>query len=218
MNPRRIVLCVLCVLTSLAAPRPAAAASRVEVSEAVEGKALAAVERVSHPAGARPEATVLVFFRPQHPYSVEALRRFGGCVDDVSARPVRYAAVVSSSWSAEEVRATVAEAGLTMPVVVDQGDALYGRFGVQVFPAVVVLDGARRLVAHEPYRSVQFCDRVRGKIQYALGEIDLDEVRRTEDPVPLASAAPAVAPVVSTTRFLVGDDEDAAPMTMLVGH
>jgi hypothetical protein len=100
---------------------------------------------------------------------------------------VQFAAVVSSSWPTEQVRRTVAEAGIAIPVLVDDGDELYGRLGIQVHPDVIVLDDQQRLVAHEPWRKVHFCDRVRGKIQFALHEIDDAEMRRSEDP----SAAPA---------------------------
>jgi hypothetical protein len=150
-------------------------------------------------------ATVLVFFRPEHAHSIETLRHLAGCTEGIESSSVHFAAVVSSASPPEQVREAVVDAGIRNPVLVDRDDELYARLGVQVHPAVVVLDDEQRLVAQEPWRRVNFCDRVLGKIRYALHEIDLAEVKRMEDPNAPTEAAPRTAsvPLVSALPILI---------------
>lgn len=115
-------------------------------------------------------------------HSLEALESMAACEREFAGKAVHFVAIVSSRWSEEEVRAVAVEAGLQMPVLVDEGDALYGRLGVRLHPVVGVADGSFALVAYEPFRKVHFADRVRAKIRYALGEIDAAEVARVEAP------------------------------------
>jgi tetratricopeptide (TPR) repeat protein len=127
-------------------------------------------------------ANVFVFFRPNQDHSLETLKAMAKCEKEFATRPVHWVAVVSSSWDAEEVRAVVRESGITMPVLVDRDDQLYGRLGVRLHPAIGVANERLELLAYEPFHKINYCDRIRGKIRYALHEIDLAEVYRTEHP------------------------------------
>lgn len=206
---RRIALGLTCALSIAAWPRTGAADSRVAVGDVVQSAEMKTLDGKSAPLLSRKaRVNVIVFFRPGQAYSLETLQGIASCTQEFASKPVHFAAVVSSSWTAEEVKETVVEAGVHMPVLIDRGDELYGRLGVQVHPAVVVLDDKQRVVAHEPFRRVNYCDRVRGKIQYALHEIDLVEMKRTEDPNFTAAAdRPGSDPFVSARRFLVGSGE-----------
>lgn len=128
------------------------------------------------------QANVFVFFRPRQEHSLEALKAIAACEREFSGKPVHWVAVVSSSWSPEEVRTVVGEAGIQMPVLVDEGDALYGTLGVRLHPVVGVANERFELVAYEPFRKINYCDRIRGKIRYALREISLADVERIDAP------------------------------------
>jgi hypothetical protein len=214
---RRIALGIACALSMAAWPGAGAAVSRVAVGEVVRSGTVKTLDgRPGQLVSSRALANVLVFFRPGQAYSLETLQGLAGCTEEFAAKPVHFAAVVSSSWPAEQVRESLVEAGVRMPVLVDRDDELYGELGLQVYPAIVVLDAEQRLVANEPFRRVNFCDRVRGKIQYALHEIDLAGVRRTEDPhAATAASGAAAAPevIVSARTFVIGSNrfEDPAP-------
>jgi hypothetical protein len=218
MSMRRwIGLGVGLALSLAAAPRDAAAVSRAAVGDVVRIDALRTLEgRSAQLSSGEADVSVLVFFKPGQAYSLETLQGLATCTEDLASKPVQYAGVVSSAWPAAEVREAVAEAGVRMPVLVDRGDDLYGKLGIQVYPAVVVLDREQRLVAHEPFLRVNYCDRIRGKILYALHEIDTAEMRLTEDPSwgkPPAGEAAADA-LVSARTFVVGHDrfEEPAPV------
>jgi len=127
-------------------------------------------------------ANVFVFFRPHQDHSTETLKALAGCDKDFSGKSVQFVAVVSSSFTPEEVKATVAETGIKMPVLVDQDDALYRRLGVRLFPTVGVTDGKFQLVAYEPFHEINYCERIRGKIRLALHEINEADVERIDNP------------------------------------
>ncbi|HET9599754.1 MAG TPA: hypothetical protein VFP65_29540 [Anaeromyxobacteraceae bacterium] len=127
-------------------------------------------------------ANVFVFFRPNQDHSLETLRAMAKCEKEFADKPVHFVAIVSASWDAEEVRAVVRESGIAMPVLVDRDDQLYGRLGVRLHPAIGVANEKLELLAYEPFHKINYCDRIRGKIRYALHEIDLAEVYKTEHP------------------------------------
>jgi tetratricopeptide (TPR) repeat protein len=104
------------------------------------------------------------------------------CEKEFAGKPVRFVAVVSDSWPAAEVQAFVRESGVRMPVLVDDGDALYGKLGIRLHPVIGIVDAQRKLVAFEPFRQINYCDRVKVRIRWALGEASDAEVAKVDDP------------------------------------
>jgi tetratricopeptide (TPR) repeat protein len=145
--------------------------------------------------GAR--ANVLVFFRADQERSLEALRLLADCERDLG-KAVHWAAVVSGSASAPDARAAAAAAGVQMPVLVDEGDRLYDRLEIRLFPAVVITDGKGALQAVEPYRQLDFADVVRARVRFVLGEIDRATLDRALEPP--ASRLPGDDPVKKAMR------------------
>jgi predicted CXXCH cytochrome family protein len=127
-------------------------------------------------------ASVLVFFRPGHDRSLAALKALAACEKEFADRPVRFVAVVSGSHSPDEVRATSAAAGIRMPVLLDEGDRVYGKLGVRLHPVVGIVDGEGTLLAYVPFHQINFCDMIRVRIRFALGEVDAAAVSRVDDP------------------------------------
>jgi tetratricopeptide (TPR) repeat protein len=128
------------------------------------------------------QANVFIFFRPQQENSVKALKAIADCERAFAGKSVHWVAVVSSSWAAQEVRASVSLAGTHVPVLVDQGDALYGKLGVRLHPVVGVANEKFQLVAYEPFQDVNYCDRIKGQVRYALHEISQAELARADAP------------------------------------
>lgn len=185
MNGRFAVRGILLGLVVVWGARPIAgrAFANVAVGEVVEDAELRTIDggRASLFAkGAK--ADVVVFFRPQQEHSTDALRELAACQRELAGKPVHWVGVVSSSWAPAEVRAVVTETGIRMPVLVDEGDALYGRFGVRLHPTVGVLDESRRLAAYEPFRQINYCERVKARIRLVLGELDEAAVAKLDSP------------------------------------
>lgn len=134
------------------------------------------------------KANVFVFFRPNQERSLDALKQLAACEKELAAKPIRWAAIVSGSEAAAEVQAFVAQAGIRMPVLVDDGDVLYARLGIRLHPIVGIADARLKLVALEPYRQLEYCEVVKMRIRMLLGEAgqaQLDELTSPErSPLP----------------------------------
>lgn len=156
---------------------------RVQVGDLVEDLELRALDGKREPLVAKGvKANVFVFFRPQHERSLDTLKDLASCEKEFGAKPVRFVGLVSDSWPADEVRAFVRESGVRMPVLVDEGDALYGKLGIRLHPVIGIVDAKRRLVAFEPFRQINYCDRVKVRIRRVLGEATDADVARVDQP------------------------------------
>jgi tetratricopeptide (TPR) repeat protein len=176
-------------ILALAAPRGRAAGEassvgrRVQVGELVDDAELATLDgRREHLLAAGIGANVFVFFRPQQERSLDTLKDVASCEKEFAGKPVRFVGLVSDVWPREEVRAFVRESGVRMPILVDAGDALYGKLGVRLHPVIGIVDAQRRLVAFENFRQINYCDRVRVRIRLALGEATAADVARVDEP------------------------------------
>jgi tetratricopeptide (TPR) repeat protein len=180
MNPvRRCLLLAAVVLLAL----PFGANARTEPGTpfpAVELRTLAGKkEKVL---SSQVKANVVIFFRTGHDRSTDALRQMSACQKDLAGRPIRWVAIVSSSEPLAEVQAEIQRTALAMPVLVDEGDALYQALGIRFHPEVVIVDGASRVVATEMYRQVDYCDVVKTRIRVLLGEADQAAMERAVNP------------------------------------
>ncbi len=180
----RLAVTVL-VLAAPGTPTPEALDGdrRVQVGATIDDAELKTVdggrEHLIAP-GAR--ANVIVFFRSGQERSEDTLKDVAGCQQEFAGKPVRFVGVVSEADSALEVKALVHDLGVKVPVLVDAGDAVYGKLGVRIHPVVLIVDGQRKLVGFEPYRQVNHCDRIRVRIRLALGEATLADVARVDEP------------------------------------
>jgi len=164
-------------------PRPGRAFSNVAVGDALENPALRTLDGGTAELLSRKHAAnVFVFFRPGQEHSLDALKDLRAVQRELAGKPVRWVGVVSDSWPAEEVRATVAAAGIDWPVLVDAGDALYGKLGVRLHPVVGIADRALRLAAYEHFRQINFRELVLARVRLLLGEIDQAGMARVVDP------------------------------------
>ena len=149
-------------------------------------------------------ANVFIFFRPSHDRSMQTLKAMAGCEKEFAQKQVRWVAVVSDSHARDEVRAFVAEAGIHMPVLVDQGDHLYGRLGVRLHPVVGIADDKGMLLDYVPFHQINYCDMIRVRIRHALHEVDLAAVERIDNP-PKALFPSAVPGAVAGRRVKLGE-------------
>ncbi len=128
------------------------------------------------------KANVFVFFRPEQERSVDTLKDLATCEKEFAAKPVRFVGIVSDSWPADEVKALVKETGVKMTVLVDKGDALYGALGIRLHPVIGMVDARGKLTAFEPFRQINYCERVKIRIRFLLGEVAESEIAKVDEP------------------------------------
>jgi len=150
----------------------------------------AVVENVSLPALAGGEqyllsetnVSVFIFIQPELEHSNQALAQIAECEKELAGKPVHWCAIVSDRVPKAEVVAEVQASGTAMPVLIDQGDDLYGKFGVVLYPVVGITDPDRRLVAYQPFAKVNYGALIRAQIRHALKEITDEELAEALNP------------------------------------
>ncbi len=156
---------------------------RVQIGDVIDDVELPTLEgRRDHLLAKGMKANVFVFFRPEQDHSLETLKELAACETEFKAKPVRFVGIVSDAFTAEEVRATIKESGVRMPVLVDTGDALYAKLGVRLHPIIGIVDARRTLTAWEPFRKINYCERTRVRVRYLLGEVSQAEIAKVDEP------------------------------------
>lgn len=169
-------------LAALAA-LPLAADAFAEVGTKVEDRELRTVAgRKERLFAGNPKATVLVFVRTGNDRSALALKELAACEKALAGKPVRWAAVLSASEPLAEAQAELASAGAAMPLLLDDGDALYAALGVRLHPTLVFLDAKHQVVAFEGFRQVEYCDLVETRVRVVLGELPASALDRVLNP------------------------------------
>jgi len=166
----RIATVAFALLSLAAAP---SAGARVEAGETLESVTLHTLTGASEPLLARTSTVnIVLFWRPGQEASLDTLRQMANCEKLFAGKPVHMVAVVSSTYAAAEVQAAVTTAGIHIPVLVDQGDALYGKLEIRQHPLVVVADANGKVALAQPYIRLRYCDIIHAHVRYLLKEID----------------------------------------------
>jgi hypothetical protein len=125
---------------------------------------------------------VILFWRPGQEYSLDTLKQMSACEKVFSKTAVHMVAVVSGDYPRAEIQAAVDQAQLHVPVLLDMGDALYGKLEVRQHPLVVVADAGGKVALSQPYVRLRYCDIVHAHVRFLLKEIDLAQLQRALNP------------------------------------
>lgn len=128
------------------------------------------------------DANVLVFFRPDQERSAGALLELARCQKELAGKSVRWVAVVSGSTATPAAAALLLDNGFSAPLLVDNGDALYGSLGLDLHPVVVIVGRDQKLAAYEPFRALDYCPLISARIRHLLHEISDAELAAVLDP------------------------------------
>jgi tetratricopeptide (TPR) repeat protein len=191
--PRLGAVTLAALAASLATAGDAAAFTNVQEGQAVPDAVLPRLDGgTAHVLGGA-RVNVVVFFRPGQDHSRSTLTRLAAMEREFAARPVRWVAIVSDDYPEDDVRATVQEAGIRMPVLVDKGNAYYGKLGVRLHPVVGIADRTGLLAAYEHFRKINMEERIRAHVRRLLGEITDAEVKAVEEPARAEEGGDVVA-------------------------
>jgi len=168
----------------LATPGAARAFPAAPPGSALPDRSLPALAGGRQPLLAEGKTTVFVFFRPGQDTSQATLRGFTVLQQEFRRQPVRFVAVASPGFGRRAVEKALRSAQASLPVLLDEGDALYAELGVTHYPAVGIASADRRLSGYQPWMSVHHLDSIRARIRYALGEIDEVALTAALDPDP----------------------------------
>jgi hypothetical protein len=200
--------CILAALGAAFLGAPATATGHVETGTLVENADLETLAGGRQALLGKGRVSVVVFFRPGQDRSGDTLRRLAGCESSLAGKPVHLVGVVSAEAPREEVRALVARSGVKSPILLDEGDRVYGRLELRQHPVVVVVDAGGTVHAVEPYQRLRYCEIVRARVGFLLGELDQAAVDRVLKPE--RAAFPSEVGGASAARYVnLGDRERA---------
>jgi hypothetical protein len=152
------------------------------IGSVIENMEMKALAGGAQPLLSNATANVFIFFKPGQANSRRALASLAACQKELAGKSIRWVAVVSDRFSKLVVEKEVKAAGISMPILVDAADALYGRLGVVLCPVVGIADQDHKLAAYEPFRKVNFQEILRARIRFLLQEIDARELERVIKP------------------------------------
>lgn len=185
------------VLAGLLGCGSALAFANVSFGDQVANESLPALAGGEQPFLSDTNISIFVFFKPGLEHSNQALVQLATLEKEFASKPVHWCAIVSDRVDRTNVEAEVRASGISMPVLIDRGDALYGKLGAFLHPVVGITDENRRLVAYQPFAKVNYAAVIRAQIRHALKEINDDELAAVLNPV----AAPLSGPASVAHRF-----------------
>lgn len=162
---------------------PARAFANVPIGALVENDVLPALSGGEMPLLGETNVSVFIFFKPGTEHSNQAMAQIARLEKELAGKPIHWCAIVSDRVPKAEVETAVRESGLAMPILVDRGDALYGKLGAFLHPVVGITDGNHRLAAYQPFAKVNFAAVIRAQILRALNEISDEELAAVLQPV-----------------------------------
>jgi tetratricopeptide (TPR) repeat protein len=122
-------------------------------------------------------ANVFIFFKPGQEHSRAAMKQLSAIQKEMADKPVHWVAIASDRIPKADVEAEIKESGISMSVVIDVGDALYGRLGVALEPVTGITDQDHKLVAYEPFTRINYDGTIRARLRHLLKEINDDELQ-----------------------------------------
>jgi len=131
---------------------------------------------------AKARANLIVFFRTGQERSVDALAQLATCEKAFAGKAVHWVGVVSSSEDPGAVQSMVERSGIGFPVVIDQGDVLYDKLGIRLHPMVGIIDAKFRVESFEMYRQIDYCEIIKARVRWLLGELDKAGLEAVLDP------------------------------------
>jgi len=157
------------------------------VGSAIPNQEMPALDGTRHLLLTNATANVFVFFRPEQEHSRATLEQVARCAKEMAGKSVYWVAIVSDRYAKDKVEVEIKETGLAIPVLIDEGDALYGQLGVALCPVTGITDRDHKLAAYVPFTKVNFPVILQAHVRRVLGEISDKELAEAVDP---STAAP----------------------------
>ncbi|UCF15949.1 MAG: tetratricopeptide repeat protein [Phycisphaerales bacterium] len=184
MRQFRPYLVVFASVIVAAAPRTACAVRHLKIGDSMPTFFLPRADSVSGMytyEGLSGQPAVMIFFRPNHKFSLDALRDLEQVAREIGSHRFKLVAIDAKLSTAQDVRASFADETISFPVLLDPSRILYEKVGLVVCPTTLILDGEGKLrfvVASHPRL---FLQTVRAQLRFLLGEIDEQTMNREID-------------------------------------
>ncbi len=156
------------------------AAAAVDVGAQVEDAELPALSGGKLHLLAGGAVNVVIFAKPGHPHCIETLRDLAAREGKIAG--ARWIVLLPGDTSAADARELASATGTKIPMALDVGDAIYGKLEVKLQPTIIVIDRQGKITGYEPFREINYGDRVTARIRFTAGEISAEQLAQAEDP------------------------------------
>jgi peroxiredoxin len=127
---------------------------------------------------------IVTFFRADQDKSRETLTDLEKIYEKYKDKGVEVIALTPDKNDGRSIAAVVDDLKLTYPVLEDEGRAVYGAWGVFLFPTTGIIDKEGKLYKQIPSHNRQFADDLDGYVRFLLGEITAEELDGILNPKP----------------------------------
>ena len=127
-------------------------------------------------------ANVIVFVKPGQENSGRALKEIAELQKEFAGKSVHWVAVISDRIAKLDAEAAMNEAGVKMPVLIDDGDALYGRLEIALEPVTFFCDHEHKLAAYQPFTKANYGAVIQARVRHLLREINDEQLAAALNP------------------------------------
>jgi hypothetical protein len=131
-----------------------------------------------HPFIGESQANLFIFFNPEKKHSRLVLEELSELKKKLAGEPVSWTAILSDRFSVEDTTVILHELGLDILLLIDEGDELFGKLGVALYPVIGITDANHVLRHYLHFRKVNFPAIIEGALQEVLGNLSEEQFQR----------------------------------------
>lgn len=169
----RIILSAL--VTMLILPRPVFAVRNIKDGDSMPSFFLPRADSISGIYGHEQligQPSIITFFRPNHEFSLEAIRDLEAIAHEVGEQRFKIIGVDAKLSTPQEVQAFLTDETVSFPVLLDPQRILYEKVGLIVCPTTLLFDSEGKLRFIVASHSRRFHQIVRAHLDFLLGKIN----------------------------------------------
>lgn len=136
------------------------------------------------------KVVVVLFFRPDQEKSHDAMADLQKVQNKYASKDVVVLGVMPEPEQKAKLAEEVAQEKLTYTMLMDDGKAAYGGWGVFLYPTTAVLGRDGKLLRHIPSHNRKYADTVEGNVRLALGEINEGQLNELLNPKAIERLSP----------------------------
>lgn len=129
------------------------------------------------------QPAAIIFWRPDHTFSMDALRDMEAVAQDIGLDKFKILAVDAKLSTVQDVRRALADETISFPVVLDPQRTLYEKVGLIVCPTTLLFDAKGTLRFVVASHAGQFRQVIKARLRFLLGEIDEETMNERIKPI-----------------------------------
>jgi tetratricopeptide (TPR) repeat protein len=182
LNRKHLLFVVTLISVQLMTTSAQLAFSNVTEGDVIGNMTLPTLYGDAAPLMADDVFNVFIFLKPVQQHSLDFIEDLAALEEEFKDKPVHWAAIVPDRFALEVSQAAIPDSALSMPILLDPGDKLYGELGVVLHPSIAITDADHVMLKYLHFHKVNFRNIIRAYLQHYLGEIDAQQLATALNP------------------------------------